>query len=306
MYRRLLDCTLMLTLLFAVPSAWAATLPEPADDELGPAECLVPTPPLWEGTGTGNKLYVATDGSDSGSCTSSAPCRTITYAIVQMRDGDALYVKPGDYDEWVGGDFGNQPQIPDSTLIAAETPGTVTIQGIELGRASYVVVDGFITHGVYFGDGEGSHNRIQNTEVAGTPNESGIFGSASYSELINLNVHHAAVGPGGESLCHLDGPTPGLCHGVYSIADHLLIEGGEYHHNDGWGLHLYPGPTNQTVRHVCSYDNGGVGIGFVGGEGNTAHDNIVYGNAGGDIHADPGTTVDGNVDDEGNPVLANQ
>jgi hypothetical protein len=324
--RRLVEFTLISALLGIAPSAWAATLPPPAEPE-PPGQCLVPTPPLPEGTGGGNTLYVAPDGNDSGSCTSSAPCRTINYAIVQMREGDELYVKPGTYEEWVGGDGGNRPQIPDRALIAAETPGTVTVNGVDLGRASRVVVDGLITHGLYFGGGGGSHNRIQNTEVAGTPNESGVYGDAPYSELINLKVHHAAVGPNGESLCYLGAPTPGLCHGVYSTADHLLIEGGEYHHNDGWGLHLYPGPTNQTVHHVCSYLNGGAGIGFIWGAGgntayentvwnngigfwvgagNTIHNNIVYGNPNGDIIADPGATVYGNVDNMGNPVLPNQ
>jgi hypothetical protein len=304
--RRLVEFTLISALMWVAPSAWG--------------QCLVSTPPLPEGTGAGNELYVAPNGSNSGSCPSSAPCRAITYAVDQMREGDALYVNPGNYDEWVG------PQIPSKVLIAAETPGTVTVNGFDLGSASYVVIDGFITHGLYFGSGHGSHNRIQNTEVAGTPNESGVYGDAPYSELINLNVHHVAVGPNGESVCHLGSPTPGLCHGVYSSADHLLIEGGEYHHNDGWGLHLYPGATNQTVRHVCSHHNGGAGIGFIGGggntaynntvwnngiglwvsEGNTIHDNIVYGNASADIVVDPGTTVDGNIDDQGKPVLANQ
>jgi parallel beta-helix repeat protein len=311
--RRLVEFTLMSAMMCVAPSAWA--------------QCLVSTPPLPAGTEVGNTLYVAPNGNDSGSCPSSAPCRTLTYAIVQMRDGDALYVKSGTYNEWVGGDGGNRPQIPDRTLIAAETPGTVTVQGIDLGNASDVVVDGFITHGLYFGSSEGSHNRIQNTEVAGTPNDSGVYGDAPYSELINLNVHHAAVDSNGESLCHLGSPTPGLCHGVYSTADHLLIEGGEYHHNEGWGLHLYLGPTNQTVRHVCSHHNGGTGIGFLGGAGgntayentvwnndvgfwvsagNTIYDNIVYGNASVDIIAEPGSTVYGNVDDQGNLVLLSQ
>jgi parallel beta-helix repeat protein len=195
------------------------------------------------------------------------------------------------------------------------TRGTVTLRGFELGDASDVAIDGLITHGFNFGNG-GSHNRIQNTEVS----DGGVFGSAPYSELINLNVHDVAVGPDGASRC---AEGPGLCHGVYSSADHLLIEGGEYHHNDGWGLHLRLGPTNQTVRQVCSHHNRGTGIGFIGGGGNTAYgntvwdndvgfwvsagntiyDNTVYGNVDADILADPGTTVYGNVDDQGNPVL---
>jgi hypothetical protein len=69
--RRLVEFTLMSAMMCVAPSAWA--------------QCLVSTPPLPAGTGVGNTLYVAPNGNDSGSCPSSAPCRTLTYAIVQMR-----------------------------------------------------------------------------------------------------------------------------------------------------------------------------------------------------------------------------
>ena len=140
--RRLVVCTLMSTLMWVAPSAWA--------------QCLVGTPPLPAGTGAGNALYVDPNGRDSGACPSSAPCRTITYALARMREGDALYVRPGTYNEYLNG---NEPRFPNSVLIAAETRGSVTLRGFELGDASDVVIEGLITHGFHFGDG-GSHNRI--------------------------------------------------------------------------------------------------------------------------------------------------
>jgi peptidoglycan hydrolase-like protein with peptidoglycan-binding domain len=298
-------------------------------------ECTIATPPLPAGTGTGKKYYVATNGSDSHACSQSAPCRTINHAVGRLQAGDTLYVMPGTYKEFVGGDMFGIPrnQIPSNVLFAAAQPGTVTVKGIYLGDVSNVVVDGFVVDvqytvevGVGFGGDKGSHNRIQNTEVRNSKHM-GIMGEAPYSKLINLHVHHNAVGPNGQSLCK-DHPLigPGLCHGVYSAADHLLIEGGKFHHNEGWGLHLYSGPTNQTVRYACAYENGHTGIGLIHGKNNQAYNNrsynnggqgiwdgcyncvyknnMVYGNRRTQILTDRkrGSTFEGNIDDKGNPV----
>jgi peptidoglycan hydrolase-like protein with peptidoglycan-binding domain len=300
------------------------------------SECTVAPPPLPAGTGTGKKYYVATNGSDSHACSQSAPCRTINHAVGRLQPGDALYVMPGTYKEFVGGDMFGIPrnQIPSNVLFAAAQPGTVTVKGIYLGDVSNIVVDGFVVDvqytvevGVGFGGDKGSHNRIQNTEVRNSKHM-GIMGDAPYSELINLHVHHNAVGPNGQSLCK-DHPLigPGLCHGVYSAADHLRIEGGKFHHNEGWGLHLYSGPTNQTVRSACAYENGHTGIGLIHGKANQVYNsisrdnggngiwdgcykcvyknNIVYGNKGAQILTSPrkGSTFEGNIDKAGNPAV---
>ena len=109
---------------------------------------------------------------------------------------------------------------------------------------------------------------------------------------------------------------------VYSAADHLLIEGGKFHHNEGWGLHLYSGPTNQTVRSACAYENGHTGIGLIHGKNNQAYNNrsynnggqgiwdvndknnMVYGNRRTQILTDRKreSTFKGNIEDKGNPV----
>src|SRR5437868_8931672 len=45
--------------------------------------------------------YVSPSGADVGSCTQSAPCRTINYAVGQANPGDAISVARGVYHESV-------------------------------------------------------------------------------------------------------------------------------------------------------------------------------------------------------------
>ena len=71
------------------------------------------------------------------------------------------------------------------------------------------------------------------------------------------------------------------------------------HHNRGAGIGFI-GSGGNTAYENTVWDNG---VGFWLSAGNTVHDNTVYGNLSADILADPGTTVYGNVDDRGNPVL---
>jgi parallel beta-helix repeat protein len=59
---------------------------------------------VWAAAGAalaaGATRYVATTGSDTGSCTSS-PCRTIGYAVARSSSGDSIRVAPGSYAESV-------------------------------------------------------------------------------------------------------------------------------------------------------------------------------------------------------------
>ena len=74
------------------------------------------------------------------------PCLTINRAVAQLQPGDALFVRPGVYDECPGGEHGEN-QFPSDVVFAAAERGIVTVQGIWLGTASRVVVDGFVADG---------------------------------------------------------------------------------------------------------------------------------------------------------------
>jgi hypothetical protein len=59
--------------------------------------CLV-APAAFANGAAGNTLYVANDAQDSGACGGfTAPCRSISQAIVNARAGDTIVVRPGRY-----------------------------------------------------------------------------------------------------------------------------------------------------------------------------------------------------------------
>jgi hypothetical protein len=128
--------------------------------------------------------------------------------------------------------------------------------------------------------------RVENSEIrncgAGGINSWGNF------EFINLNVHHT-----GFNSTHCGVPAgKGQCHGLY--ADNspqsggtitAVIDGGEYHHNEGWGIHCYAHCTNVIIGNVKAYANhSGAGIGALNDASNAnviIYNALAYDNAGG-------------------------
>ena len=105
--------------------------------------------------------------------------------------------------------------------------------------------------------------------------EQGLAGSIC-CELINLNVHDNGFN---SDLCNV---YPGQCHGAY-IGDGNLIEGGEYHHNRGYGIHCYPSCGNVIIRNLRVHHNGSTGI-IMGPSGsNSEIYNVVVDNNGGGL-----------------------
>jgi hypothetical protein len=94
------------------------------------------------------------------------------------------------------------------------------------------------------------NSRIENVEVR-NQGSNGFLGVEN-SELINLNVHHNGLN---NAQC-----TPhSECHGIYG--DQIgLIDGGEYHHNQGYGVHCYSSCRNTIIRNLRAHHNGGAGI----------------------------------------------
>jgi Right handed beta helix region len=88
----------------------------------------------------------------------------------------------------------------------------------------------------------GSFARVENVEIRNMGYH-GILGVRD-TELINLNVHHNGFN---NSQCN--GPQEGECHGLYA-GQRLLIDGGEWHHNEGFGIHCYTDCNNTTIRNL--------------------------------------------------------
>jgi hypothetical protein len=132
--------------------------------------------------------------------------------------------------------------------------------------------------------------RIENIEIrnCGAGGHNGGFDL----EMINLNVHHTGFD---SSHCELG---PGQCHGAYLNGTGALIDGGEYHHNEGWGIHCYPTCANVTIRNVRAHSNGGSGIGVINGASDAnvvIYNSLAYNNGVNGIAASAGGALVYNV-----------
>jgi parallel beta-helix repeat protein len=203
-----------------------------------------------------------------------------------LAPGDTLYIRGGTYQ-------GNINNIPSgkswsAPVTLAAYPGeTVTVRRIEP-AGPYVVIDGLIvdadptlgTVGILIQGAQ--YIRIKNTEVKNAIDQ-GILGG-DYSEFINLHVHHNGIKPDGTVTCFAfkEGYGRGYCHGLYTGGNNNLIDGGRWHNNEAYGIHIYKasgtGPSNNIVRNALVYNNATTGIGVVYGVNNRVYNNIVYGN----------------------------
>jgi hypothetical protein len=76
---------------------------------------------------TGDR-YVATDGTDSGDC-STNPCKTLSYAGQQLQSGEVLVMKDGSYPDSVDSNTLPKGTAGAFTVVRAEHDGAVTITG---------------------------------------------------------------------------------------------------------------------------------------------------------------------------------
>jgi hypothetical protein len=108
----------------------------------------------------------------------------------------------------------------------------------------------------------GTNNLIENVEVA-FPQNQGIAiycqggnhpGCGSgHNTLRNVHVHHAGAGG-----CHGTTAKDGYCHGVYVYSDDNVIDGGEFNHNNGWGIQTYG--RHLAITSASLHDNVAGGI----------------------------------------------
>jgi chitodextrinase len=117
-----------------------------------------------------NRIYMSPNGTDSGNCPQSAPCRTFEYAVGRMQAGDGLILLDGNYSLAVNGGLRSTTENGTSiarsaqlqsgvdeahpTIVRALNPGNVFIEGgFTLGnrtqKVQYVVIYGltFFTPG---------------------------------------------------------------------------------------------------------------------------------------------------------------
>ena len=90
-------------------------------------------------------------------------------------------------------------------------------------------------------------------------------------------------GPGGDGFA--EGGSDRRDHGIYTGTDNNIIDGCEFSHNRGFGIHIYTqapeSADNNVIRNCYSHHNGIAGATIGVGAGNIAYNNIlVYNNVG--------------------------
>ena len=213
-------------------------------------------------------LVVAPSGSDSNPCTESAPCRTIHQGLSRCGSGDTLTIHGGTYEE-------NNLQPPSGSTVEGASGETVTIRptgdpapGFALGAGvrgvtiRNLTIDGSgggISYGMMISEQD---NTIDTVEVANVQNQ----GIAVYCASGNHpgcghggnTLRHAHIHGSGSAGCHGTTAKDGFCHGVYVYSDDNVIDGNEFHHNNGWGIQTYG--ANLQVINVFVHDNVSGGI----------------------------------------------
>jgi len=228
---------------------------------------------------TAATLVVATSGSDGNPCTADAPCRTMRHALDGMSDGDTLTIHGGTYDE-------NHLSPPSGSTVEGAAGETVILQstdstgpGFELSQhADHITVRNLTIDGSGGGISYGmlvytSDCLIENVTIQNVQNQ----GIALYREPPfapqRCTLRNDHVSGSGVAGCHGTTPQDGYCHGVYNYTGENRIEGGEYDHNNGYGIQTY-GP-GLTITGAFVHDNVTGGL-TIPGDGSAHVSNSVF------------------------------
>lgn len=242
--------------------------------------------------------YVATTGSDGGSCSQSSPCQTIEKGKSMLSSGDTLYIRGGTYwNQDISDEVPSGTSWSNATTIAGYPGETVILKkGIKFYDASYIIFDNLIIDlsgtnigGAIFLNCPVHHIRFQNGEmrnayptgmvaVAGYPDKANIgvivHGCASFFEVLNSKIHHASA------------------YGFYWGGSDSIFDGNELYNLNGYSYHIYSSGannvTNNIVRNNFIHDNGhgpGAegwniwgGLIISSGSGNQVYNNVFYNN----------------------------
>jgi parallel beta-helix repeat protein len=252
------------------------------------AACL-----LLPGLVSAGTVYVSPTGADNNPGTFQAPFRTLAKGVSVLGPGDTLLVRGGTYAESLHGNIPSGESWARPVTLKAFPGEQVIIRPDSAMRVlhfqsqHYIVVDGFVLDAanvqydavkIAYGytSPAAHHIRIMNCEVKNAP-KNGILivgTGGDGNELINVNVHHNGLARYG--------------HGLYICTDSNLVSGCSFHHNAGWGVHIYSEapdpymPDRNVVRGCRSYDNGQsgswcVGIGVYAGADNLVVNNVTWG-----------------------------
>ncbi|MBM4032556.1 MAG: DUF1565 domain-containing protein [Planctomycetes bacterium] len=235
---------------------------------------------------TARTHYVAKDGADTNPGTEAKPWLTLNHGVKQLKPGDTLYIRGGDYAEYPKDAIpSGEPEArvtvsnyKDEVVTIRPAPDSGTSQDsvISIKGKCYITLRGLNLDGhngaakihqhtlvIWGSDPVPHHIRVENCTMT-NGRCSGVLSSGNQCEFVNLDVHHNG--------------TTGLHHGIYTGMDNNLIEGCEFSYNKGFGIHIYATSPkradNNIIRNNYSHHNGLAGAIIGTGNRNVAYNNV--------------------------------
>lgn len=237
---------------------------------LPPPPPAPPLPPAPAPAPSGPAVYVSPSGSDAGNGSLGAPWRTVAQALSAVVPGQTIYLRAGDYPEWVTASRSGTATAP---ITIASYPGErATVTGRFKIAASWMTISN-----LHFVGG-----------TAGNPNGVLIYVSgADHVSILDNELEHANmsamylgdVGNGSDyvtiagNYIHDNGTHYNLDHGIYlgtgtggTIVNNVIAR------NFARGIQCYPDCDNTLIANNTVVGNGRAGI-QVGNEGVSTSDN---------------------------------
>ena len=245
-------------------------------------------------------FFTATDGNDSNPGTRSQPFRTIGHAVPLLEAGDLLFIRQGEYREYVstvssplgGGSGWDRPIVvagmPGETVVIRppDRQGSEPLINLSFPRQQYLVFDNLVLDAQdatlplrsQSRDGKDSlpnHIRLINCELANSKG-SAVFLAGEDHQFINCRIH--------------DNGHSSKDHGLHVGGGKNIIHGCDIYHNFGSGIYLYSDfqetASNNVIRGNRIHDNGpsdgtsseAPGIALNTGRKNLLYDNVIWGN----------------------------
>ena len=272
-------------------------------------------------------FFTATDGNDKNPGTREQPFRTIGHAVPLLEAGDLLYIRRGEYREYVstanrplgGGSGWDRPIVvagmPGETVVIRppDRDGSDPLINLRFQRQQYLVFDNLVLDAEdatlpfrsQSRDGKEpppSHVRVINWELMHSKS-SGVFFVGEDHQFINCRIH--------------DNGHSNKDHGLHVSGGASFIHGCEIYLNSGSGIHLYTefqeSASNNVIRGNRIHDNGlaggrpvPAGIDLNTGRNNLIYDNVLWANPFGIIVSNQGCEERSQQHDHRQPRLGDQ
>lgn len=287
---RLFRAVVRFSLCLASPAAFAAQLEDGFARVVlsldNPSAVVLPRKE-YKFEAVGRMLHVARTGNDSTDGSKAKPWATFAHALAQLKPGDVLYARGGDYPTPLFIRVSGEPARP---IIVSAFPGErVRIHQppgwqrqhehgatVELNGAKHVWLHGFVIEGCRGERGAPKNDTYAQNCI--TLSDKAGEGVRILNNIVSRAQHCGIkeMGHGGkrfliEGNVVFNNGTDDLDHGIYIPSNEAVLRGNFIFRNKGYGIHLYETPSRcQVYNNVC-IENGACGIIVSGADNVVAH-----------------------------------